>query len=285
MLWLRGIVVVVSAGNNGTATLYPPANDPFVITVGATEDRGTAWTGDDRMAGFSGYGVTELGGRKPDLVAPGRDIIAFLPNNRVLRMPGEHPSHRVTDSYFRMSGTSVAAPMVTGAVALLLQDEPLLTPNQVKQRLLVTANSRWPGYDAQRAGAGYVDVYAAVLGTSLDSTNHGLPVSRLLWDSMAFTAWGSVNWNSVNWNSVNWNSVNWNSVNWNSVNWNSVNWNSVNWNSVNWNSDYWDSMAAAAGLSTDAPIPSVERLFQLLGEEADGDRAAGSSLYLPSINR
>jgi serine protease AprX len=281
MLWLRGIVVVVSAGNNGTATLYPPANDPFVITVGATDDKGTAGMTDDTMASFSGYGVTELGSAKPDLVAPGRNIVAYLPYNKTLRMPNEHPNNRVTDSYFRMSGTSVSAPMVTGAVALLLQDEPYLTPNQVKFRLMSTANKNWPGYDSQRSGAGYVDAYAAVNGWTFDNANNGLPVSKILWDSLAGTAWSSVNWNSVNWNSVNWNSVNWNSVNWNSVNWNSVNWNSVNWNSVNWNSDYWETMSAADA----SEIPAVARLFELLEEQPGATPEVPGKVYLPSVNR
>ncbi len=226
MLWLRGIVVVVSAGNSGTAPLYPPANDPFVITVGATDDAGTPELDDDTVASFSAYGTTELGFSKPDLVAPGKNIIAFMPGNKNLRIAEEHQLNRVTDHYFRMSGTSVSAPMVSGAVALLLQDEPNLTPDQVKHRLMVTANNDWPGYDSSRAGAGYLDIYAAVYGSSTESANLGVPVSRWLWESLASTVWSSVNWNSVNWNSVNWNSVNWNSVNWNSVNWNSVNWNS-----------------------------------------------------------
>jgi serine protease AprX len=171
MLWLRGIVVVVSAGNNGTATLYPPANDPFVITVGATDDAGTPALADDSVAGFSGYGLTELGQIKPDIVAPGSNIIGYLPNNKSLRMPAEHPTHSINNYYFRMSGTSVAAPMVSGAVALLLQDEPSLSPDQVKYRLAVTANQNWAGYNHERAGAGYLDVYAAVRGSSLESAN------------------------------------------------------------------------------------------------------------------
>src|SRR5439155_2122359 len=71
VLWFNGIVVVVSAGNNGSATLYPPANDPFVITVGATNDMGTASITDDTIATFSAYGTTTDGIAKPDLVAPG----------------------------------------------------------------------------------------------------------------------------------------------------------------------------------------------------------------------
>ncbi len=224
ILWFNGIVVVVSAGNNGTAALYPPANDPFVITVGATNDMGTVGLSDDIVAPFSAYGLTESGFAKPDLVAPGTNIVALLPENNRLTMSMNHPKNRVDDNYFHMSGTSMSAPMVSGAVALLLQDEPNLTPDQVKYRLMATANSNWPGYEATKAGAGTLDIYAAVYGTTTENANIGLTASQLLWTGSTPVTWGSVNWNSVNWNSVNWNSVN---------------WNSVNWNSVNWNSDYW----------------------------------------------
>jgi serine protease AprX len=230
VLWFNGIVVVASAGNNGTSTLYPPANDPFVITVGATDDKGTVSIADDTMATFSAYGVAESGLTKPELVAPGRMIAGLLPQNDKLSMSRAHASSRIDTTYFKMSGTSVSAPMVSGAVAILLQDEPTLTPDQVKFRLMATANKNWAGYNPSYAGAGYLDIYSAVNGTSTESANTGLLASQLLLT-------GS---DPVAWNSVNWNSVNWNSVNWNSVNWNSVNWNSVNWNSVNWNSDYWE---------------------------------------------
>ena len=224
ILWFDGVVVVVSAGNDNTATLYPPANDPFVITVGATDDRGTPTLADDVIASFSAYGQSENGLVKPDLVAPGRNIISFLPHNNFLTVGQKHPTNKVDHNYFRMSGTSMAAPMVSGAAALLLQDEPGLKPDQVKNRLTATANKNWPGYDPVKAGAGYLDIYAAVHGNTTQTANTGLTASRLLWTGSSPITWGSVNWNSVNWNSVNWNSVNWNSVNWNSVNWNSDTW-------------------------------------------------------------
>jgi len=229
ILWFNGIVVVVSAGNNGTASLYPPANDPFVITVGATNDMGTTSLADDVMASFSAYGTDESGATKPDLVAPGTNLISIVPKtkNKIWKDHqsnyfGESSSH---EYYMRVSGTSFAAPVVSGAAALLLQDEPDLNPDQVKYRLTATANKTWPGYNATTAGAGYLDIYAAVHGTTTASANKSQKASQLLWTGNT---------------PVNWTSVNWNSVNWNSVNWNSVNWNSVNWNSVNWNSDYWD---------------------------------------------
>jgi serine protease AprX len=223
ILWFNKVVVVVSAGNDGKNALNPPANDSFVITVGATDDKGTNSIADDVVASYSGYSKTADKIRKPDLVAPGTNIVGLMANpNSVLATA--HPANVVNGIYFRMSGTSMSAPVVSAAAALLLQDEPNLTPDQVKYRLMATANKSWAGYNAQKAGAGYLDVYAAVKGTTTASSNTGTKASQLLW-----TGGQPINWNSVNWNSVNWNSVNWNSVNWNSVNWNSVNWNSDVW--------------------------------------------------------
>ncbi len=224
ILWFNGIVVVVSAGNYGSGAIYPPANDPFVITVGATDDQGTGNIADDTLASFSAYGTTEAGATKPEIVAPGRNITARLVNMN-MGLPAAHRANIVNGQYFRMSGTSMAAPMVSGAVAMLLQDEPNLTPDQVKYRLMTTANQSWPGYDATRAGAGYLDVYALVKGSSNESANTGLLPSGLLSTGSNPIAFGSVGWNSVGWNSVGWNSVG---------------WNSVGWNSVGWNSDYWE---------------------------------------------
>jgi serine protease AprX len=233
ILWFNGVVVVVSAGNKGSSAIYPPANDPFVITVGALNDKGTATLTDDSLASFSAYGNSEDGAVKPDLVAPGTNIIARLVNQN-MGLAAAHPANKVGTQYFRMSGTSMAAPMVSGAVAMLLQDEPGLTSDQVKYRLMSTANSSWPGYIASKMGAGYLDIYAAVNATSTDVDNSGIIPSQLL-----ATGPGAIDFVSVGWNSVGWNSVGWNSVGWNSVGWNSVGWNSVGWNSVGWNSDYW----------------------------------------------
>jgi serine protease AprX len=223
ILWFNGVVVVVSAGNSGNGAIYPPANDPFVITVGAVDDRGTGTITDDALANFSAYGNSENGAVKPDLVAPGTNIIARIVNLN-MGLAGSHPANKVGNQYFRMSGTSMASPMVSGTVALLLRDEPGLTPDQVKYRLMATANKSWPGYNASKVGAGYLDIFAAVNGTTSESANTGLLPSQLLSTGSEPITWGSVGWNSVGWNSVGWNSVG---------------WNSVGWNSVGWNSDYW----------------------------------------------
>lgn len=232
ILWFNGIVVVVSAGNNGTGngpvTILPPGNDPFVITVGSVDDQGTPEKDDDEVSYFSAYGLTEDYFAKPDLVAPGRNVISLSagPDSKANKY---HPKHKVDNDYFRMSGTSMSAPAVSGAVALLLQDEPYLTPDQVKYRLMATSNTSWAGYDPAKAGAGYLDVYAAVYSEVMENANSGFAVSQSLWTGSDPVAWDSVAWNSVAWNSVAWNSVAWNSVAWNSVAWNSVAWNSSLW--------------------------------------------------------
>ena len=238
ILWFNGIVVVVAAGNNGTAdgptTVYPPANDPFVITVGAIEDRGTAPLDDDFVGAFSAYGTTKSGFAKPELVAPGRNLISLLASTDTTAYK-DHPKHRVDDFYFRMSGTSMAAPVVSGTVALLLQDEPKLTPDQVKYRLMLTANQNWSGYDTAKAGAGTIDAYAAVYGDTSDSANQGITPSQML-----STGEGAIAFDSVGWNTVGWNTVGWNTVGWNTVGWNTVGWNTVGWNTVGWNTSMWD---------------------------------------------
>ena len=175
------------------------------------------------MATFSAYGTTTDGFKKPDLVAPGKNIVGRIVNAN-MGIGQSHPANVISGSYFKMSGTSVSAPIVSGAVALLLQDEPGLNPDQVKYRLMSTANKTWAGYSAAKAGAGYLDIYAAVYGKSTNAANTGIQASQLL-------TTGST--------PITWNSVGWNSVGWNSVGWNSVGWNSVGWNSVGWNSDYW----------------------------------------------
>jgi serine protease AprX len=253
ILWLNGIVVVAAGGNKTIDTGYDPifaapANDPFVITVGATEEKGDADRTNDVIASFSSYDETIDLIIKPEIHAPGKDIVSVLADSSWWR--NDHPDRFVDGGYFRISGTSMSAPMVSGAIALLLQAEPDLTPNQVKYRIMQSAG---------RVGKGnYLDVYALLTTPTTEEANQEV-IPHMLLAKMALIAywsntecgetcdwenidWGAVNWDSVNWNSVNWNSVNWNSVNWNSVNWNSVNWNSVNWNSVNWNSVNWNSV-------------------------------------------
>ncbi len=235
LLWFKNIVVVVSAGNGGPGQLYPPANDPFVITVGAANDQGTTDVQDDTVASFSAYGTTGDGFAKPDVVAPGTNIVSLLASSQAV-LAQAHPDHIVAPgSYFRMSGTSMSAPVTAGAAALLLQGNPKLNPDQVKYRLISTAST----FNTAAAGAGEINVYAAAHQSAATTANHGLILSRMLWNNSNPVAYDSGNWTSGNWTSGNWTSGNWTSGNWTSGNWTSGNWTSGNWTSDSWASDYW----------------------------------------------
>ena len=131
--WEAGIVVVVAAGNDGnSAPLRNPAVDPFVIAVGAAENDSSQISG---VASFSNCGTSN---RFVDLVAPGRSILS-------LRSPGssadqQYPQAAVSGGYFLGSGTSQAAAVVAGGVALLLDQRPELNPDQVKGLLMDNAD-------------------------------------------------------------------------------------------------------------------------------------------------
>lgn len=223
ILWFNGVVVVVSAGNSYRGMEYStinaaPANDPFIITVGASDEKSTFILYDDVVASFSAYGTTSDGYNKPDIIAPGKDIISLLAKTSPWK--DMYPERVVHTHYFRASGTSMAAPMVTAGVALLLQDEPELNPDQVKYRLIHTGGR----INGSNGGYPYLNIFKAVEGTTIETSNTGTSISQLL-----FTGEDPVDWDSVGWNSVGWNSVGWNSVGWNSVGWNSVGWNSMYW--------------------------------------------------------
>jgi len=170
-----GIVVVAAAGNNGRgpngstryAGITAPGNAPWVLTVGASSHMGTVDRSDDTIAAFSSRGPTAIDyGAKPDMVAPGVGIESLSdPNSSfyVSKAPyllnGTLPTSYLP--YLSLSGTSMAAPVVAGTVALMLQANPQLTPNEVKALLEYTAQ-RYHGYDRLTQGAGFVNAKGAV---------------------------------------------------------------------------------------------------------------------------
>ncbi len=134
--WAHGIVVVAAAGNRGDvagAEEYAPANDPYVITVGGTDENGSADAAGDTIASWSSRGVTQDGFQKPDVYAPGAHIVSILaPDSKFAQ---ECPTCIIDGQYIRASGTSMAAPMISGLVADVLSKHPELTPDQVKGAL------------------------------------------------------------------------------------------------------------------------------------------------------
>ncbi len=153
--WFSGIVVVAAAGNRGSdpkAVSYAPGNDPFVISVGAVDDKGTSKLTDDKLADWSSRGKTQDGYSKPDVLAPGSGIVSNLsPRSEFASMC---PTCIVSGQYIRAGGTSMSAPMVAGLVANMLEHRAELTPDRVKGMLMASArNVPGTGVEAHALGA------------------------------------------------------------------------------------------------------------------------------------
>jgi serine protease AprX len=143
-LWQAGIVVVASAGNYATngqpsGVVFAPANDPFVVTVGAADLNGTQSSSDDFAAPWSAYGYTYDGFRKPEIGAPGRNMVAAVPTASTLALG--RPDRIVAPGYMQLSGTSMAAAVVSGTAAHILAAHPEYTPDQVKGALMASARA------------------------------------------------------------------------------------------------------------------------------------------------
>jgi serine protease AprX len=190
-----GVVVVAAAGNNGRSqqgrTQYggitAPGNAPWVLTVGASSHMGTIDRADDTIAAFSSRGPTAIDrAAKPDLVAPGVGIESlsdpastFYTTKSAYLLSGTTPTSYLP--YLSLSGTSMAAPVVAGTVALMLQANPTLTPNAVKAILEYTAQAN-PAYDSLTQGVGFLDANGAVaLATAMASHGGDTSPDSSLW--------------------------------------------------------------------------------------------------------
>ncbi len=274
--WRAGIVVVASVGNDGPTDtrVGNPALNPYVIAVGGADTAGTINPTDDKIGVFSTRGNST---RHADLLAPGRSVVS-------LRDPGafidvNYPGGLVQDGtgrYFKGSGTSQAAAVVSGAVALLLQQRPALTPDQVKKLLTSTAKPL-AGVDAIGQGAGELDVNAAsmaatpttatqtfarALGTGtlegargtahvtdpdtlIDLTGEqdimGSAWNPPVWtvNSAAGTAWSGGTWNGNVWAGTSWTGTSWASRTWSPYLWTARTWSGSSWTARTWSSAGW----------------------------------------------
>jgi serine protease AprX len=255
-LWQSGIVVTAAAGNYAvdgkpSGVLYAPANDPFVITVGAVDIHGSADTRDDLNSPWSAYGYTNDGFAKPELGAPGRYLIAEVPGASTIF--ADYPANVIKADTIQLSGTSFAAPIVAGMAANLLGTHPAWTPDQVKGVLMGSAIPLGKAA-VNSVGVGEVNLQKAF--ELKETPNPNLALNQflvpdpngsglLVFDGANWmqAAQNSASWNSASWNSASWNSASWNSASWNSASWNSASWNSASWNSASWNSASWNSVA------------------------------------------
>ena len=244
-VWFSDIVVVVAAGNYGTDALSvdrAPANDPFVITVGALSDLGTVQTSDDLLPTWSSRGVTHEGFAKPDVLAPGSRLVATVGGERA-ELLALYPDNRIGDHYFRMGGTSAAAPVVSGVVALMLDAHPELSPNEVKARLVAGADAlAWS--DAPR-----VDAVDAVLGGDAGEANEGIEPS--LWidletgtilETPRSLSLDGITWDGITWDGITWDGISWDGISWDGITWDGITWDGISWDGITWDGILWESM-------------------------------------------
>ena len=257
--WRHGIVVVVSAGNNGAdAALNNPALDPYALAVGGADLHGTRWTDDDTIAEFSSRGD---GSRQPDLLAPSRSIASLRATGSYI--DDRYPDARVGDRLMRGSGTSQAAAVVSGAVALLLEEQPRLTPDQVK-RVLIDDARRLPSAAAFGSGAGLLDVDAAydtvegrprtrgsrqtwAISTGLGSLELARGTQHVSDDGVELTgerdvfgrAWDAATWARNAEAETAWVGGWWNGLELSGSDWSGSSWAGKTWAGKTWAGDHW----------------------------------------------
>ncbi len=211
--WKAGIFVAVAAGNNGRSnaaktngygTINAPGNDPYVMAVGAMKPMATSWNTDDLIASYSSKGPTLFDHVvKPDIVAPGNEIISTLASTSATlyssanSIPTNYYNNKGTTAastkYFKLNGTSMATPVVAGTVALMLNKNSALTPDQIKALLMVSAYRNFPTnssatdpstgntytsqYDVFTIGAGYVNIQNVLVNTAMAPATVGVAKS------------------------------------------------------------------------------------------------------------
>ncbi len=274
--WKRGIVVVAAAGNTGfqkgkgAPGLADPAFDPYAIAAAASDTMGTQDVKDDAVASFS---ASSCGGKckKPDLTSPGSHMQGLrVPNSFI---DANHPEGYLSGRYFRGSGTSESTAITTGAIALVLQKYPGLSPDQVKRFL-----QHW-AYDLKGAkssseGAGEIQL-APMLGKvpegytqkfkdskgdgSLESARgqdhltragvvlsgerdiFGAPVSvtGLAAAEAAGNSWSGGRWNGNSWSGNSWSGNSWSGNTWSGSSWSGDSWSGNTWSGNSWSGNSW----------------------------------------------
>jgi serine protease AprX len=251
-LWRLGIVVVVAAGNRGPTpgTITKPGDDPLVLTVGSVDDHGNPARADDRVSDWSSRGPTATGLTKPDIVAPGRMIVAARSFGSLIEQ--NFPKALVGSSYIRGSGTSEATAVTSGLVALLLAQRPDLTPDQVKYLLKSTAQPlRKLGPNDQGAGEVALDgalaadasqapaqIPTAVGSGSLEASRGSLHVAALC-NGIYQPVMGEEDTHCEPWDAIDWTSSTWDGTTWTGTTWTSNAWTPAAWTGTTWTGGVW----------------------------------------------
>jgi serine protease AprX len=311
--WNSGLVVIVAAGNEGTAddaVDYAPANDPYVITVGATDDAGTKAIDDDALESWSSRGTTQDGFEKPDVLAPGSHMVSTMsPGAEYTRLC---PTCVTDGSYFRVGGTSMAAGVASGEAALLLEVDPTLTPNEVKAQLvrrtravesakptdqvLVDASGAPVAVDQDQfypiEGAELAADKAVVrdvrrqwntgltMNTLLDPATGQIDYTRASWSRASWSnaaeglraSWSRASWSRASWSRASWSATPESCADLERASWSRASWSRASWSRASWSRASW----SADGMS--APDLSAADISQIDAEIAAAQAECSSLL-------
>jgi serine protease AprX len=274
--WKQGIVVVAAGGNygfqshaNNAPALADPAFDPYLLAVGSSDPNGTETLSDDTVPAFSPWpkrGAT----RGVDIVAPGMHLQGLRVPNSYIDI--NHPEGQIDARYFRGSGTSQSAAIVSGAAALVLEKYPNATPDQVKE-LLDTSGYPIIG-KAQQIGGGELQMASALTMPLpyasqrwLASTGTGsLELSRgsdhISMDGVPLTgeqdimgspfdapamaileaqgkSWSGGIWNGKSWSGNSWSGNSWSGLSWSGLSWSGLSWSGLSWSGLSWSGNSW----------------------------------------------
>jgi serine protease AprX len=292
-LWFGGVTVVAAAGNYGVAggpsgVKYAPGNDPFVITVGAVDLAGSTRNWDDAVAPWSAYGYTYDGFYKPEVAAAGRYMVGPVPSGSTIAK--ERADKLVGSDRIQLSGTSFAAPVVSGTAAQILARHPNWTPDQVKGALMVTAR---PVPQTPKA-AGVGEITATRAAQIAYAPNPNLGIERYLstaadgsvsFNALAWTdaiksksdlAWSDLAWSDLAWSDSNLAAMAWTDLAWSDLAWTDLAWSDLAWSDMAWTDssiedaavgDTLDSSPGYVATDSELAAAAVDPALQLLVEE------------------
>ncbi len=254
--WKHGITVVCAAGNEGEfgpGGILSPGNSPYVITVGATDTRQTATLDDDAVTYYSSAGPTLWDEyAKPDLVAPGNRLIslrvrdsfidATAPQNLIPVASYAPTAPAGTEpSYLMLSGTSTSAPVGAGVAALMIGADPSLRPDDVKVRMMESADPL-AGATRFQQGAGLLDAAGALAS---DARSDGYALSEDVGDGTTiltkrdYAAWERIAWMKYGWTKFRWTKFRWTKFRWTKFRWTGVSWTKFRWTKFRWTNVAW----------------------------------------------
>jgi serine protease AprX len=284
-LWFNNVVVVVAAGNYGksdgpSGVPFAPGNDPFVITVGASDTGKSVATNDDVAAPWSAYGYTLDGFAKPEVAAPGRYMVGPVPVTSTLY--AERPDHIVEPGYMELSGTSFSAPIVSGISALILGKHPEYTPDQVKGAVMLGAKPM-PQASNLSEGVGEVNAARSVELLNPPNPNKALDafiVTDPIGGGLVFDA---ASWAAAAKSDASWADASWADASWADASWSAASWADASWSDASWASASWADTALAAASWADLSLGSASWADNAGDEPAAPDAGAIDDFELAAI--